>query len=86
MSTAAKVQIISCVKCGAKNRLDPTRQAVCGRCKTPITADVSPFIVTDQNFAEEVERDAARSSGFLGRMVRALPNGGTRRRTARERA
>lgn len=56
MSTTAKVQIISCSKCGAKNRVDPMRQAVCGRCKTPLAADVSPSIVTDKNFAEEVEK------------------------------
>src|SRR5687768_15170912 len=58
MSTAAHAQIISCQKCGAKNRIDPARQAeaVCGRCKTPLAADVTPLIVTNQNFAAEVER------------------------------
>lgn len=56
MNTTAKVQIVSCARCGAKNRFDPTRQAVCGRCKTPLTVDVSPLIVTDQNFSDEVER------------------------------
>ena len=55
MTTTAKVQIIPCAKCGAKNRVDPTREAVCGRCKKPLSADVSPLIVTDQNFAAEVE-------------------------------
>jgi thioredoxin len=56
MSTTAEVQIIQCAKCGTKNRVDPTRQAVCGRCKTPIEADVSPPVVTDKNFATEVEK------------------------------
>ena len=31
-------------------------EPVCGRCKTPLTADSHPVTVTDQNFAEEVER------------------------------
>lgn len=57
-TTTANVQIIRCPKCGAKNRFDPTRQAVCGRCKTPLVAVVSPFIVTDQNFGEEVEKSS----------------------------
>jgi len=56
MSTTASIQIVACPTCGAKNRVDPTRQAVCGKCKSPLTADASPLIVTDQNFAAEIER------------------------------
>jgi len=58
MDTTADAQIIRCPKCGAKNRVVPGGQGepVCGRCKTPLTAEIHPLIVTDQNFAEEVER------------------------------
>jgi len=56
MSTTAKIQIVSCSACGTKNRVDPKRQAVCGKCKSPLTAEASPLIVTDQNFAAEVEK------------------------------
>jgi thioredoxin 2 len=57
MNSAANAQIISCPKCGAKNRVDPaqTADAICGRCKTPLTAEAHPVYVTDQNFADEVE-------------------------------
>jgi thioredoxin len=58
MSTSANVPIIRCPKCGAKNRADPAKDAqpVCGRCKTPLTAEIQPVTITDQNFAEEVEK------------------------------
>ena len=56
MSTTAKIQIVSCSTCGTKNRVDPKRQAVCGKCRSPLTAEASPLIVTDQNFAAEVEK------------------------------
>ncbi len=58
MNTSANAQIIRCPKCGAKNRVVPGAQgeAVCGRCKTPLTAEIHPLIITDQSFAEEVER------------------------------
>lgn len=58
MSTTANAQIISCPKCGAKNRIVPGEKGepVCGRCKTPLSGDIHPTIVTDQNFADEVER------------------------------
>jgi thioredoxin 2 len=54
----ATAQIMGCPKCGAKNRIDPARAAgaVCGRCKTPLGATSSPVIITDANFAAEVER------------------------------
>lgn len=58
MSTSANSQIITCPKCGAKNRANPTAdgQPVCGRCKTPLTGEVQPLTITDQSFAEEVEK------------------------------
>ncbi|HEX3101196.1 MAG TPA: thioredoxin [Pyrinomonadaceae bacterium] len=52
-------KIISCPNCGAKNRIDATRQAaaVCGRCKASLGGEVTkPLIITDQNFSAEVER------------------------------
>ena len=58
MDTSANAQIIRCPKCGAKNRVNPAAgaQPVCGRCKTPLTAEIHPVIITDRNFAEEVEK------------------------------
>jgi thioredoxin 2 len=60
MAAPSNVQIISCPKCGAKNRVvlqkQTGREAICGRCKTPLSAESNPVIVTDQNFVEEVER------------------------------
>ena len=58
MNTSADAQIIRCPKCGAKNRVNPAADAqpVCGRCKTPLTAEVQPVTITDRNFAEEVEK------------------------------
>ena len=60
MSATANARIINCPKCGAKNRVLAEKQAmsepVCGRCKTPLTAEAHPVIITDQNFAEAVER------------------------------
>lgn len=59
MNTSSS-QIIRCPKCGANNRVSPgqsaDKQPVCGRCKTPLAAVTEPFIITDSNFAEEVER------------------------------
>lgn len=34
---------------------DNRRKAVCGRCKTSLESDAKPIIVTDANFAAEVE-------------------------------
>jgi thioredoxin 2 len=52
-------QIVQCAKCGAKNRVSAEKQAgrqpLCGRCKTLLTSDPRPLIITDRNFAEEVE-------------------------------
>ena len=48
--------IISCPKCGAKNRVDTDRatQAVCGRCHAQLEISAAadhPFTLTDQTFA-----------------------------------
>lgn len=59
MNASAHPQIISCLNCGAQNRVVAEKQSasvpVCGRCKTPLVADAYPVIVTDRNFSEEVE-------------------------------
>jgi thioredoxin 2 len=57
-------QMIRCPSCGVTNRV--SREArekigrglapVCGRCKTPLSADARPVTVTDATFAAEVER------------------------------
>jgi thioredoxin len=53
-------KIIECPKCGAKNRVDSEKQtgreSICGRCKTVLVEAFHPLIVTDRNFAEEVEK------------------------------
>lgn len=58
MNTAA--QIIACPACGSKNRVDPARlaagEAVCGQCKTQLSAETKPVTLTDANFAAEVEQ------------------------------
>jgi thioredoxin 2 len=53
--------IISCPRCGTKNRIPAARKgdrAVCGKCKTPLPVPKSfpdhPVEVTDQTFAREV--------------------------------
>lgn len=50
-------QIVTCQNCGAKNRvaLNSEKQAVCGKCKNPLIVSVSPIMITDANFAGEVE-------------------------------
>lgn len=64
----ADAQLVRCATCGATNRvpsdkLDARRQAVCGRCKTPLPvgtagagAPPTPLVVTDATFAAEVDR------------------------------
>lgn len=50
--------LIRCAKCGATNRVraEAVQKAICGRCKTPLSGEtVKPVIVTDANFAAEVE-------------------------------
>ena len=50
-----------CPACGANNRVPAEKLSerlapVCGRCKTPLSPSTHPTIVTDANFAEQVER------------------------------
>lgn len=57
----AETQLIRCPSCGATNRVPQDKvesglQPVCGRCKTPLSADHKPATVTDATFAAEVER------------------------------
>lgn len=51
-------KIVICQNCGAKNRvsLDYSKQAVCGKCKTLLVISASPIIITDSNFANEIEK------------------------------
>ena len=57
-------QLIRCPSCGATNRVSQEAREkigrglapVCGRCKTPLSADAKPVTVTDATFASEVER------------------------------
>lgn len=50
-------QIIICQNCNAKNRvaINSDKQAVCGKCKTSLVVTASPIVITDSNFASEVE-------------------------------
>jgi len=61
MSATSEAEVIKCPSCGANNRVPAQKrreglEPVCGRCKAPLSATVRPVIVTDANFAEEVER------------------------------
>src|SRR5258706_9599961 len=61
MSATKEAEVIKCPKCGANNRVPAEKlraglEPVCGQCKTPLAASTHPVIVTDANFAEEVER------------------------------
>jgi len=61
MSAKPETELIACSSCGAKNRvpLDKVQdglEPVCGRCKNPLSVAAHPVLVTDANFAEEVER------------------------------
>ena len=57
MSSTANARIMPCPNCGAKNRIDPSRaaDAVCGKCRTPLSASSKPLHITDANFTAEVE-------------------------------
>jgi thioredoxin len=57
MNTAASVQIIGCPTCGARNRIDPARvsEALCGKCRSPLSSEAKPIHITDANFTSEVE-------------------------------
>ncbi|HKS29025.1 MAG TPA: thioredoxin [Pyrinomonadaceae bacterium] len=62
--------IVSCVKCGAKNRVEERagegRLPVCGRCGSPLDIEASagdtsrPLTVTDQTFARDVLQAGSR--------------------------
>jgi thioredoxin len=57
MPATAEKQVVRCSRCGAANRVDISRQgAVCGRCKALLLAQIKPLVITDANFAVEVER------------------------------
>lgn len=57
MAAASGAQIVKCARCGAANRVDAARQgAICGRCHSSLVVRSSPIVITDANFAEEVER------------------------------
>jgi thioredoxin 2 len=53
-------QMIQCSSCGATNRVPQAKieqglDPVCGRCKAPLLKQDKPLIVTDANFAAQVE-------------------------------
>ena len=57
----SEAKLIRCGSCGATNRvplekLQSGLAPICGRCKTPLAARPEPVVVTDENFANEVER------------------------------
>src|SRR5579862_6466816 len=59
--TMSEPFLIQCANCGANNRVPPEKlqagvQAVCGRCKRPLSLRPQPMAVTDTTFTEEVER------------------------------
>ena len=61
MSAATDPQLIRCPSCGATNRVPAQKpssnsQPVCGRCKTELAGAARPIVVTDANFASEVEK------------------------------
>lgn len=61
MSATSEVEVIRCPACGANNRVPVEKlreglEPVCGRCKTPLSGLTHPVLVTDANFAQEVER------------------------------
>jgi len=61
MSAKTETQMVPCPECGATNRVPLEKvkndlQPICGRCKTPLAVSAHPSIVTDSNFATEVEQ------------------------------
>src|SRR6266852_6392742 len=57
----AQTHLIRCPSCGATNRVPQEKinqglAPVCGRCKTPLSADSKPITVTDATFTAEVEQ------------------------------
>ena len=58
-------QVVRCPSCGQANRfpsLESGKQAVCGKCKTPLSGgagDGHPIELTDANFAESIRSGPA---------------------------
>jgi len=55
--------LIRCAACGATNRVPRDKvysalEAICGRCRRPLTIEGRPRTVTDATFAADVERSA----------------------------
>ena len=55
--------LIRCTACGATNRVPPEKlegglEPVCGRCKSKLQVNGKPLDITDQTFAQEVERSS----------------------------
>lgn len=50
--------LIRCPNCGAVNRVrtDALQKAVCGRCRISLQTEAKPIVVTDANFAAQVEK------------------------------
>ena len=56
-------QLIRCPSCGAMNRapqdkIEQGLETLCGRCQTTLSIQPTPVAVTDESFAEVVERSA----------------------------
>jgi thioredoxin 2 len=63
MSAKADAELIRCGSCGATNRVPLDRlnggaSPVCGRCKAKLAVSAHPVVITDENFAAEVERSS----------------------------
>jgi thioredoxin 2 len=61
MSATSEAEVMKCPACGANNRVPAEKlneglEPVCGRCKTPLDGSAHPVVITDANFAAEVER------------------------------
>ena len=60
------MKVVSCNKCGTKNRVDEGRlangEAKCGRCGAMLTGeqDAKPVVITDETFETEVLRTSGR--------------------------
>lgn len=57
----SEATLMRCASCGATNRvplekLQSGLAPICGRCKTPLAVRPEPVAVTDETFADEVER------------------------------
>jgi thioredoxin 2 len=62
LAVAQKI-VVRCPNCGTKNRVDPERagaaKAKCARCHSPLeipSSQSAPFLVSDANFQQLVER------------------------------